>query len=370
MVDATVATKLASQFGIQGYPTIKAFPSGKKTASSANDYQGARSVKALTQFATAMLPNLAKAVKPAKVSTWFKSGSSKKPKALFVTSKATTPLLVKGLAVELEELMSFGTVVTSDTVLEQLGLEKAPALLVSTASADEPTRYQGEMKMAPLHEFLKQYASGASSTSAGAESGDQTSGDEEEVEDDVTNLVPLVDTQEAFEDECSNKLGLCVLALFGSGEDVHSYMDEVVKVAKRMKQLSSSPFHFVQVNRTVHINFAKAFIEAGEDEPGVILVALHTRKKRFARFVGAFNEEAIFDFLTRLKKGKQSTRVISTIPRLLSDESVSAEAGGASCSAEAEQCTAPPNEDKAGAAGMPSADSRSDPAAAAEKDEL
>jgi len=41
-VDATVNSKIAQEFGVKGYPSIKWFPPGKKTTSSAEDYTGGR----------------------------------------------------------------------------------------------------------------------------------------------------------------------------------------------------------------------------------------------------------------------------------------------------------------------------------------
>lgn len=50
-VDATVETKLGSRFAVQGYPTIKLFPGGKKTDKSAEDYNGARDASTIVQYA-------------------------------------------------------------------------------------------------------------------------------------------------------------------------------------------------------------------------------------------------------------------------------------------------------------------------------
>lgn len=49
-VDATQHPSLASRFGVSGYPTIKFFPSGKKTDSDAIPYEGGRSASALAEW--------------------------------------------------------------------------------------------------------------------------------------------------------------------------------------------------------------------------------------------------------------------------------------------------------------------------------
>lgn len=51
-LDATAHPGKASQYGIQGYPTIKFFPAGKKTASSAEDYDGGRTSGDIVNWAS------------------------------------------------------------------------------------------------------------------------------------------------------------------------------------------------------------------------------------------------------------------------------------------------------------------------------
>lgn len=50
-LDATVHQQMASRFQVQGYPTIKLFPSGKKTADSAEDYNGGRTSSDIVTYA-------------------------------------------------------------------------------------------------------------------------------------------------------------------------------------------------------------------------------------------------------------------------------------------------------------------------------
>ena len=50
-VDATVESKIASRFQVQGYPTIKFFPAGGKTDASVIDYSGNRDADSMAQWA-------------------------------------------------------------------------------------------------------------------------------------------------------------------------------------------------------------------------------------------------------------------------------------------------------------------------------
>ncbi|KHJ46223.1 protein disulfide-isomerase domain protein [Trichuris suis] len=50
-IDATVNTVMAQRFGIQGFPTIKMFPSGAKSLDDAVEYTGGRSASDIVQWA-------------------------------------------------------------------------------------------------------------------------------------------------------------------------------------------------------------------------------------------------------------------------------------------------------------------------------
>lgn len=51
-MDATVHSRKAAEYGIQGYPTIKYFPAGKKLSSSAaEEYNGGRTAGDIVNWA-------------------------------------------------------------------------------------------------------------------------------------------------------------------------------------------------------------------------------------------------------------------------------------------------------------------------------
>lgn len=51
-LDATVHQVMSSRYGVQGFPTIKYFPGGKKGLDSAEEYTGGRSAGEIVQWAS------------------------------------------------------------------------------------------------------------------------------------------------------------------------------------------------------------------------------------------------------------------------------------------------------------------------------
>lgn len=63
-LDATAHQSKASEYNVQGYPTIKYFPPGKKTRSSAENYEGGRTSSDIVTFA---LDKLAENIEPPEI---------------------------------------------------------------------------------------------------------------------------------------------------------------------------------------------------------------------------------------------------------------------------------------------------------------
>lgn len=55
---------MASRYQVQGYPTIKLFPAGKKTSDSVEDYNGGRTASDIVSYA---LEKLAENVAPPEI---------------------------------------------------------------------------------------------------------------------------------------------------------------------------------------------------------------------------------------------------------------------------------------------------------------
>ncbi|WVQ85600.1 protein disulfide-isomerase domain [Cryptococcus sp. DSM 104549] len=118
---------LCAQYGVQGYPTIKAFPKASKGA--AKDYNGERKRGALAEYAKTLVPDRVKklradgAVEP--VIQKFLDEKSDLPHVLLVHPSAPSiPFLWKVLAHRLSSKMHFAYIrdTTSHGVLSSLGI--------------------------------------------------------------------------------------------------------------------------------------------------------------------------------------------------------------------------------------------------------
>lgn len=122
-VDADKERQLAQVYGIQGFPTIKLFPSKieqVKEGLTKNplDYQGPRDAPSMAKFALAQLPNNVVAVTEATAAPHFgEEADFKIPKVILFSEKKKTTDLFKALAIDFKNHLQFLQVPSSLTDL-------------------------------------------------------------------------------------------------------------------------------------------------------------------------------------------------------------------------------------------------------------
>ncbi|KAH9633518.1 hypothetical protein HF086_013195 [Spodoptera exigua] len=142
-LDATVHQEMASRFQVQGYPTIKYFPSGKKTYDSAEDYNGGRTSSDIVSFALEKLaenvpaPEIIQVVNEASM-----QACSEKP--LWVWAEA-------GAQTALEESL-------------ELGGFGYPAMAVVNAKKLKFSTLRGSFSETGINEFLRDLSFGRGQT--------------------------------------------------------------------------------------------------------------------------------------------------------------------------------------------------------------
>lgn len=144
--------------GVQGFPTLKIVVPGKKSGKPrVEDYQGQRSAKAIVDAVVERIPNHVKKLTDKDYESWSSTGES--PKALLFTEKGTTGALLRSLAVDFLGGIEFGQIRSKESAaVEHFDITSFPTLVLLPGGGAEPVVYEGDMKKAPILEFLRQVA--------------------------------------------------------------------------------------------------------------------------------------------------------------------------------------------------------------------
>ncbi|KAF9963191.1 protein disulfide isomerase (PDI) protein [Mortierella alpina] len=255
---------LCSQYGIQGFPTIKVFPpskSGKKGVKYPQDYQGERTAAAIAKHVVKMLPNDIQLVSSNPSSEKITNidefaANESTPRALLFTDKTESSAMYKGLATGLKGRMSVGEMrKPSEEVKKKYNITKLPSLVT----------------------FPK---------------GSQ-----------------IVD-QAQFDQECLNKpRGSCVIAFlvvepeFEESVKMHEHNLDILRQVKKAAFEANKPQHFMWMNALdSNVKALRDQFQISDDVPGLLLI--HPTKKAFVPFIGRFDVEGIKEWLSDTSTGR------------------------------------------------------------------
>ncbi|KXT14978.1 hypothetical protein AC579_7766 [Pseudocercospora musae] len=150
---------LCGSMGVQGFPTLKIVKPGKKPGKPiVEDYQGARTAKAIVDAVVDKIPNHVKRLKDADYAEWVVDNT--KPKAILFSNKGTVSALLKSVAIDFLDAIHIGQIRDKETdAVEAFNVEKFPTLVLIPGDGAEPITYDGEMKKDLIVKFLSQAAS-------------------------------------------------------------------------------------------------------------------------------------------------------------------------------------------------------------------
>ena len=145
--------------GVSGFPTLKLIKPGSKSGRPiVEDYQGARTAKAIVEAVVEKIPNHVKRVQDNQLDQWL-SESPEAPKAMLFSEKGITSALIKALAVDFLGVISFAQIRNKETnAVEKYGVTKFPTLVVLPGHGKDPLLYADEMKKTSILAFLSQVA--------------------------------------------------------------------------------------------------------------------------------------------------------------------------------------------------------------------
>ena len=145
--------------GVQGFPTLKTVrPTLKIGKPIIVDYQGPRTAKGIVEAVKGIIPNYVKRVTDKDLEGWLKD-SNETAKAILFSDKGTTSALIKVLAADFVGNMNFAQIRDKDAeAISAFGIITYPTLVVLPGGDAPAIVYEGEMKKAPMTEFLNKYA--------------------------------------------------------------------------------------------------------------------------------------------------------------------------------------------------------------------
>jgi len=156
--DADENKRLCAEQGIKGFPTIKSFPRGIKSA--AHDYQGERTATSIINWAKSEVPSRVTALKSIDAVKSWAAKSSSQPRALLITTQSKIPVLWKVLGSRYYKDIAFGAVKDeSGSIAESLELgegnpDSKSKIAIWKKGEEKPVIHEGSLKFEPLSEFF------------------------------------------------------------------------------------------------------------------------------------------------------------------------------------------------------------------------
>lgn len=311
--------ELCGSFGVQGFPTVKVFPSkatpGKKEGTFnkvPEDYQGARSAAAVANFALSKLPSFVSAVTSKNHDKFLENAL---PKAILFSNKDKTSDLYKALSIDLHNRMILGEAKHSDKKLvEQYGITAFPTLLVLQKEG-EAIKFEGKLSHETLTKFLEPHAIPApkqEKKAGGSSSKAKAKEQEPEVEPETGDIFEIRD-QAAFDQHVANKGGLTAIAVFDYANFEQSELDNYVATLKALGEKFKGKLRIVYMDGPSQADFTKT-LDLSANYPNAVV--LSAKKLRYTPFMGAFTKESLGEFFEAVLRGGKRSPAIDRLPTI------------------------------------------------------
>lgn len=326
-LDADAHKELAQEYGIRGFPTIKVFVPGKPPV----DYQGARDVKPIVEFALSQVKALLRDRLNGKTSAGSggkkSGGSSEKtePSASIELNSQNFDKLVtkskdlwiveffapwcghckklapewKKAAKNLKGQVKLGHVDcdAEKSLMSKYKVEGFPTILVFGADKESPFPYQGARVASAIESFaLEQLEANAAPP-------------------EVSELTG----PDAMEEKCASA-AICFVSflpdiLDSKAEGRNKYLELLLSVAEKFKR---SPYSFVWTAAGKQADLEKQVGVGGYGYPA--MVALNVKKGAYAPLRSAFQLDEITEFVKEAGRGGKGNLPLDGTPTIVQSE--------------------------------------------------
>merc|ERR1719203_2214109 len=252
---------------------------------------------------------------------------------MLFTEKSEVPPIFRSVSMQFDGQLSFAQLPAQPQLMQRFNVQKAPALLVmfpgdtSNLKEGEQMQLQGMQFTPKMHgkfsygniaKFLTNFIDqrlaqlGHSSGQADERKAERESAQKSKASKAATPLVEL--TKDNFDDECTNKGGLCAIVLL-DGSPENSNKDAHIEMITKLKnKRAGGPLSFSWLDATCHTSFTAHFELSEMDLPTMIV--LSPSKMRWARVVGAFDAETLGTFGGGVATGRVGTNPMQALPPL------------------------------------------------------
>ncbi|XP_020577353.1 protein disulfide isomerase-like 2-3 [Phalaenopsis equestris] len=318
-LDADAHKSLAQEYGIKGFPTIKVFAPGKPPV----DYQGARDVKPIAEFALQQIKALLKERLNGKSTSG--SGEKSEPSAsIELTSQNFDKEVIKSkelwivkffapwcghckkLAPEwkkaannLKGKVKFGHVDcdAEKSLMSRFNVQGFPTILVFGADKESPFPYEGARAAPAIESFAL-----------------------EQLETNVSPPEVLeLSGPDVMEEKCATA-AICFVAflpdiLDSKAEGRNKYLDLLLSVAEKFKR---SPYSYVWAAAGKQPDLEQQVGVGGYGYPA--LVALNVKKGVYAPLRSAFQLNQINEFVKEAGQGGKGNLPLEKVPSIVQTE--------------------------------------------------
>jgi len=324
--------------GVKGFPTLKIVRPGKKSGKPVvEDYQGPRSAKGIVDAVVDKINNHVKRVTDKDIDS-FLSTNNDTAKAILFTEKGTTSALLRSLAIDFLDVISFAQIRDKDSkAVEIFSIESYPTLVLLPGGDKDGLVYQGEMKKPAMLEFLSQVAQPNPDSAPAKSKGDkktekQTEKTKKEKKEKATKddsskttssttsepseasttepkpkvvhiiPIPVVESSQALINECLHpKAHICVIAFAPAthGETAEKALAGLAEISHRyaLQQRPLFPVLEVHKDKDDFSPIFKALELTGEIE----LVAVNAKRGWWRHYEGDFSFASVEDWIDAIR---------------------------------------------------------------------
>lgn len=340
--------------GVKGFPTLKIVRPGKKKNGKpvVEDYNGERTAKAIVNAVVDKINNHVKRVTDKDVDS-FLSTNNETAKAILFTEKGTTSALLRSLAIDFLDVISFAQVRDKESkVAEMFGIESYPSLVLLPGGDKDGLLYQGEMKKPAMLEFLSQAgqpnpdpapakAKGDKKKSEKKEKKDKKdkaakdssettstnaseSSEETEVPKDGSSYppIPSITSSQALINKCLHpKAHICILAFVPTshGEEAEKALLSLAEIEFKFARAGRDTFPFLEVH-TDNEGISPVFKSL--ELPGEVeLVAVNAKRGWWRHYQGEFTFKSVGNWIDaiRMNEGPKNKLPAAIIGEVGSD---------------------------------------------------